>query len=193
MVGSTNRNDGGFTLTELIIVLTLLGIVLSISYAALIAIYKGREVSDRQASFAREVSAPLGIIEKVLTQATTVEAANANSMTVLTDRDNDNVLERHVVQVTSAGTLRHETWLTNAARINTTKTYDVTWTEHNVNIREGQGLFEYFGEDEDGDGARDPLIGVFDPRDVEIVDIVIVVEYDGRQFSDSRTAFMRNR
>lgn len=193
MVGIRHQEDRGFTLTELIVVLTLLGIVLTISYAAVVAIFKGREVSDRQASFAREVSAPLAVIEKVLTQATMVEAAAPYSITVLTDRDNDNLLERHVIEVTAAGTLRHQTWNTNSSRVNTTKTFDVTWSENNINVSEGQAFFEYYGEDTNGDGTRDPLVGVFDPRDVKVVNVVIMVEYDGRHFSDSRMAYMRNR
>ncbi len=192
MVARRLKDDRGFSLTELIVVLVLLAVVLAISYGGLIATYRARDVSDRHAFVATEIGNPLATFEKMLTQATYVDAAGPYSITFRTDRDNDNVQERNIIEATSAGTLRHRVWLLNSFGNPTSLTYDATWSENNVNVARSRPLFQYSG-DTDDDGVMEPLAGVVNPQEVQFVDVVIVVQYDGRDFSDERSAFMRNR
>ncbi|MDP2182439.1 MAG: prepilin-type N-terminal cleavage/methylation domain-containing protein [Actinomycetota bacterium] len=185
MVGRLT-DDRGFSLTELITVTVLLGVVLAISYGAMIAVYRGTDVSDRQATISREAAAPLGAMEEIISQAISVDTANAYTMTVLTDRDNNKVIERHIFTANADGTLTQVTWLTNASRVNTTRIGDVTWSRNNRNVARTQPLFYYW------DGQK-PRARTTDPAQVGYVDMNLVVEVDGREYRDTRSVLLRNR
>ena len=191
MVDTRYIDDRGFSLTELIVVLVLLGVVLSISYGAMLAVFNANDVAYKQAVFASEVSGPLHVIEKMVTQATVVEEAEEYSITFLTDRDRDNLVERHLIEALADGTLRHRTWLTDASRTNTSLAFDATWSENNVNQQEALPLVYYYG-DLDDDGLVERLTGVFDVDDVKYVDINVIIEWDEDLFDDTRSAWMRN-
>lgn len=181
-------SDAGFSLTELIVVLVLLGVVLAISYGGLQAVYVSNEVSSRQASFAMEVSTPLGAIEEVLTQALAVESPGPYSVTVLTDRDNDNVVERHQIQATAGGLVTHKTWLTNASRVNTTLVFDGEWSEHNVNQADAVPMFKYYER-----GGAEITNMVTAATSARTIQVTLRGEFDGHPYADSRTVLLRNR
>lgn len=188
MVIQDRAHQEGFSLTELMVVLILMGVLFAASYAGIMATYQGREVSDRQAYFAREVSTPLSVSEKILSQAITIENAGEYTLTVLTDRDNDKVLERHTFTVDAQGRFVQEIWLTNSARVNTSHVDTNIWSTNIVNIAESQPLFYYYGSDL----ARiEDMALVAD--DVRSVDLNIAVKYDDVVFRGSRTIFFRNR
>ena len=191
MVDARYIDDRGFSLTELIVVLVLLGVVLSISYGAMLAVFSASDVASKQAVFASEVGSPLHVIEKMVTQATVVEEAEDYSVTFLTDRDRDNLVERHLIEALADGTLRHRTWLTDSSRTNISLAFDATWSENNVNQQEALPLVYYYG-DLDDDGLVERLTGVFDVDDVKYVDINVIVEWDEELFDDTRSAWMRN-
>lgn len=184
----TSRADEGFSLTELIIVMALLGVILAISYGGLQVVYRSHDVSERQAMFAREVGAPLLTFEEIIAQAVSVENPGPYSLTVLTDRDNNNVVERHVLQATTAGTLTHREWLTNTSRINTVLSNDRVWSTHNANQADVIPMFNYF----DANGAEITNMALA-ANAVRTVEVTVLVDYEGHQFSNSRTVHLRNR
>lgn len=177
-------DDDGFSLTELITVTVLLGVVLSISYGAMVAVYRGTGVSERQATMSREAAAPLSAMEEIISQAISVDTANAYTTSVQTDRDNDGVHERHIFTANSDGTLTQVTWLTNDSRVNTTQIGNVTWSSNNRNVARTQPLIYYY----DRSRAR-----TTDPAQVRYVDMNLVVEVDGREYRDTRSVLLRNR
>jgi hypothetical protein len=127
-------------------------------------------------------------MEKILTQALVIENPGPYTVTVLTDRDNDNLMERHTIEAGPDGTLRHRTWETDASRTNTDLVFDVTWSENNINQDEGVPLVYYYDDNQ----QRILDMGVV-PDDAVYIDMQVFVEYDERQFSDSRSALLRNR
>lgn len=188
MVTSRHTRDEGFSLTELIVVVALMGLLITVTYAALRAIQASTEVSDRQATFALEVGSPLLGIEEVIQQAFAIESASAYSVTLLTDQDNNNLVERHVISANTDGTLTHRSWYTNSAMQNTTVKMDVTWSQNNVNRSQAEPLFYFYDED---DARINDMAQV--SANLRTCDIVIVAEVDGRRIRGTRTAVLRNR
>ena len=187
MVAHTRTDENGFSLTELMVVVSLLGMILGISYGGLLAIYKAREVSDRQAAFAQEVAAPLTHMEKILTQTLVIENPGPYTVSVLTDRDNNNLVERHTIEAGPDGTLRHRTWQTNQARVNTSLIFDSTWSTHNANRAQSTPLVIYY----DSDHQR--ITNMADvTEDATFIDIHVALDYGGRYFDDTRSSLLRN-
>jgi hypothetical protein len=127
-------------------------------------------------------------MEKILTQALVIENPGPYTVTVLTDRDNDNLVERHTIEAGADGTLRHRTWETDSTRTNTNLVFDVTWSENNRNQDEGVPLVYYF------DDSQTRILDMATVPDQAVyINMQIVVEYDEKLYSDERSALLRNR
>jgi len=190
------HSDRGFTITELLVMVGLLGIVITTTYAGLSVIMRARDVSVRQAVYASDVAGPLQNMEKILGQAITVEQPAGNSISVLVDTDNNGVYERHVYAATG-GQLTEEIWATDpTTRANTTRLLQSVWSYNNANPG-STDLFSY----RDAENRTMTRLGA--ETDVQYqtrlsqtaksVRVRVVALYDGEVMSDGRTIFMRNR
>lgn len=187
------RTERGFSLTELLVSISLLFGVLAMSWGALSAVYAGREASDRQAMFAQEIAAPLNYLDEVLEQNMTIENPTAYSASLITDTNQDNVRERHIVSASADGKLRDQVWLTNASGVNTTLSADYLWSTNNANRGRTIALFRYYTAATTTSTAQEITVMSDVPSKARLVKITIVVEYNGRPFQDSRQSFLRNR
>lgn len=184
----------GFTLTELTVVMSLIGVLLAVAFAGMKAVYSGREVSDRQAWFSREIGQPLVALEKSLTQNIRLESATPYSVTVLVDRPRtvagqpqyDN-LERHVFAATTTGNLTETIYSMDTLRNNTGLIRTVVWSKHANNQARAVPMFSF----RDATGAS--ITATAAPTSARRVDVRIVTVYDGRSFEGTRTIFFRNR
>lgn len=184
------RSDSGFTLSELIVVIGLLGVVISVVYGSMFAMVQASRASDRQARFTNEIASPLLAIDTVLVQNSTIEQASPYRISVLTDRDLNNMMERTTIEARSDGTLRFYVEELNAQRTATNRIIqDWTMSENNVNVAEGVTLFRYF--------ATDPAEEITEMEsvasDARSVLVSVVTEHDGRVLSDSRRIQFRLR
>ncbi len=193
MVTSRDIRDDGFTLTELVIVCALLAIILGVTYTGLNVVQGARSVSDRQATFANEVGTPLLGMEEVLQQAFAIEAASNYSITVRTDSNNDNLVERHTMAASSAGALTHVAWRTNNLMQNTTQWINTTWSTNNINAKTGvdEPLFYYYDDARPNPNRITNTAGNLDK--IKTIDVVDIIEVDGRRFRGTRTIVLRNR
>lgn len=203
MVSRFSGRDEGFSLTEFIVVLVLLGVILSISYGGLSVVLAGQETSERQAHFAREIGAPLGVMEKFLSQSTAIEnsATGVNvpitspgqyQISILTDRDHDDVVERHTYTAAADGTLIERVFLTDNQRQNVSQVSQHTWSDMNTNQATGVPLFRYFTVDSAGSMQEITDLSLVSTT-VNVVQVTVVSNYEGKEFSDSRQIFLRNR
>lgn len=191
------RGEGGITLPELLVMVSILGVVVTATYAGLRVIVQARDVSDRQAIYSSEVATPLYHLEKILSQAITVEQPAGNRVAVLVDPNNDGVMERHVFYA-SGGQLVEEIWATDSDlnNVNTTKLSDNVWSYYNSNPG-NTDLFTYRDAENRTitrlSGETDEQLAARISNDAKSVRVKVLVFYDDRSVSDARTVFMRNR
>ncbi len=181
------REDAGFTLSELIVVVGLLGMVLGIAYAGFSVAASGSRMSDRQAYLSREVGAPLEFADRVLTQAfdfdTSYPGLNPNRFAFYTDQDSDGNRERYVIEVVGTRLL-----VTSEEEGGGRPRRQVVWSEHNANLAAGEPLFRYY----DMHGTQITSMGDL-PGNAKRIVMTIVTEHDGTRLKDGREMFLRNR
>ncbi|PKQ19950.1 MAG: hypothetical protein CVT66_07330 [Actinobacteria bacterium HGW-Actinobacteria-6] len=180
------RHDEGFTLTELMVVVTLLTVILGVAYLGFDVVRNGSNLSDRMAYTSREVGFPLDYMERILIQNygfdNTTTPTNYK-VTVLTDRDNDDHSERYIFEATSAGTLRV---LSLEEPETDLKPYVLS--TKNSNVAQGKSLFRYY----DANLTEITNMGNVSSQ-ARSMTMTIVTTYDGQSFSDTRRVYFRNR
>lgn len=191
MAMSQLRKDDGFTLSELVASLGLLGIILAATWAGFQASHNYSRLSDRQGWFAREVSSPLLQIERVVQQQyridSTYPGVTPYRIKCETDADNDGNREVWEIQATAD----HRLIISNA-EIRQDGSYErapstYAWSTHNHNVETNTPLFRFY------DKAGNFITNMGDVPSKAIKAVVTVVTiYDGKQFSDSRTVLFRN-
>jgi prepilin-type N-terminal cleavage/methylation domain-containing protein len=184
----TLRDDRGFTLSELIVVVSLVVVLVAVSYGALYAVLNGFKTSDRQAQYTSDIGTPLLAIDDILVQNSTIAAAGPYSIVVYTDRNMDNVKERHTITAYSDGRLTMLTQLVNSQLVVTSTEQNWTMMRTNANVVQGVPLFTY--RDYDYEPITDMGRVASDARSV---DVRLVNTYDSRTLEASRTVQFRLR
>jgi len=187
-------DDRGYSLTELLVVIGLMGVVLSAAYAIFQVTSNGSKQSDREAYIASEIGAPLGIAERVLMQNAGlyngyVSAFNRSVtptsylVAFRTDQDSDSHWEMHLIEATADGRLV----MMRREDVDAPQMRTFAWSDHNHNQAAGVPLLTYF------DSYDDTITVSSDYASARRIRVTIVTEYDGVQFSDSRDILFRNR
>lgn len=184
------RDDKGFTLSELIVVMALLTVVLAVVYGSAYAMIQASRVSDRQARFTNEVASPLLVIDTALVQNSLIEQADPYRVVMLMDRDINNKMERVTIEALADGTLRYLVEELNPQRTLVDRVIqDWTISENNANVAQGVPLFRYFAAAPSQEITTMASVG----SDARSVIANVVTEHDGRTFSDSRRIQFRLR
>jgi len=184
----TYRSDDGFTLTELIVVVSLLGFVISAAYGAQFVLARGVDSSERQAFMSREVGAPLEFAERVLCQQWSIDKTSPGvtpyRIKVQADTDTDDVTEEYVLEATADNKLVIQSREGDAAF------RTAVWSENNHNVASGTPLLRFFRQD----GTEIPEADFVDVySSAYSAEVTIVTDYDGDQLSSARRVTFRNR
>lgn len=186
------RSDEGFSLSELVVVVGLLGIILAAAWASYTVASNGTRTADREAMTAREIAAPLLQCERLLIQQHnildgTIEARVVNPGPYLvafqTDVDHDSHVESTIIEATANDEL-----IITTSEVTEHGYEPVVWSTANRNRATGTPLFTFYN----GSGQVISDYGSV-KTDSRAVKITIATEYDGKAYSDSRTVSFRNR
>jgi len=182
------RSDAGFTLTELLVVLMLMGLVLSVAWSTLQVVRNGSAQSEREVVFSDEVGAPLDMAERLLSQQFGFDSASpgctAYRCAFYTDRDGDGHRETFVIEVNAAG----EFVTRQAEEVEMPTPYRGVWSDRNANVSSAVPLFRYL------DYAGNPITTAADVyTKTRSVDVTIVAEFGDRSITDTRRVYFRNR
>lgn len=187
------RDDRGFTLTELIVVMVLLLVVMGVVYLSSYAMLQAGRASDRQARFTNEVASPLLAIDEILVQVVSgregIMDASPYRMVVLTDRDMNNLVERTTIEARADGVLRLRSEELNSQRTAVVRVFqDWVITRHNVNVAQGTPLFRYFN------ASRSEITLMSEvASDARSVLVTLSASHEGRVLTDSRRIQFRLR
>ncbi len=183
------RDDRGFTLSELVVVLALLVVVIGVVYGSAHAMMQAARVSDRQSRFTQEVASPLLVIDRILVQNSSIQDATPYRIVVLTDRDLNNKMERTTIQARTDGTLHYRSEELNPARTAVERVLqDWVISDNNVNVAQGEPLFRYYDVELEEITAMGSV-----SSDARSILVNLVTEHDGRTLSDSRRIQFRLR
>lgn len=185
-------DDAGFSLSELVVVVGLLGIILAAAWASYSVASNGTRTAEREAMTAREIAAPLLQCERLLIQqhnilTGTVDGRLVNPSRYLiafqTDIDHDNHVESTIIEATTDDKL-----VITTAEVSEHGYEPVVWSTANKNRATNTPLFVFYN----GSGQ---VISDYSAvkTDARAVKITIATEYDGKAYSDSRTVSFRNR
>ncbi|MDO9556771.1 MAG: prepilin-type N-terminal cleavage/methylation domain-containing protein [Coriobacteriia bacterium] len=184
-------SDDGFTLSELIVVVGLLGVILGIAWLGYSVTAQGARLSDRESFTSQEIGVPLLEAERLIMQQYdirigTYEGHDVNPTDYLfafdTDWDNDGNVETHIIEATSD----HRLIFYRAEKVDSPVLSSFDWSTHNYNVEAGVPLFTYYKAD--GTQLTDPSVYEDQTRSVKIT---IVTEHEGKRFSDSRMVSFR--
>jgi prepilin-type N-terminal cleavage/methylation domain-containing protein len=191
--------DEGFSLTELLVVIVLMGMVLAAVYSALQLTVKAREIQERNSFESTRMTVPLQMIEIAVSQNTLIEAGSTDyRLSCLTDKNQDGVRERHVFEATTDGRLVEYFWLvdgngqniTATARVTEWQRNDVALPTRNVNRELDKKLFTYINRSPD---RVDELDYIRANQSNEVVVNLWAVYGEWDPFYESRRIMLRNR
>lgn len=178
------HRDDGYTLSELIAVIGLLGIIMGVAYGGMHIAMTGTSFSDEQALVSEEIAAPLDLVDQVFTQSLGFDVSypgvQQNRVAVFTDQNADGVQERWQFEVDGTQLL-----VTRGTAASGSAEQSV-WSESNANIAEGVPLFRFYSPDGEITDMSDVA------NDATYVEVTLMVSYGDATLSDSRTVFIRN-
>lgn len=181
------RDDAGFTLSELLVVVGLLGIVVGGAYALFNLARVGTDQSNEAAWTSREIGQPLENMERMFTQqAPPLVESGTYICEMKTDQDRDNHYEYRRFEATADGQLIE----TRYELIDSPTPWVSVWSEHNANVASGTPMFTYYDIEGSDITSASPL---HIQQYAASVVVEIVTDHDGTIYSDSRQIFFRNR
>lgn len=151
---SALKDDRGFSLSEMMVVIGLLSMVLGGAYGAMYYVTQTNTVSQAQGNAAHDFTDPVEEMSRLIMQNLSVRSATPYKIEVWTDRDMDGQPELDAFYATSDGKLVLERSGYTSDRLTVTSHSTWVMSEHNANVSAGIPLFQYY----DGTGAEIPAV-----------------------------------
>lgn len=181
------HSDDGYSLSELLVVMGLIGFVIAGAYALFRLTSTGAAMSSRDSWISQEIGQPLENMERVLIQqAPPMIETGLYVCEVRTDQDRDNHYEYHHFEATTDGQLVD----TYHEDVDRPTSQLIVWSRNNANRAQGVPLMTYY--DIDGTDISGET-GLYIQKYAVSVVVTIVTDQDGSIYSDSRRIFFRNR
>lgn len=181
-------HDGGFTSTELLVVLALMGVVFSVGFSAVQLVSASSRVGETQSVMAREVATPLHIMDKVISQNKQIYNTSpwvSDGYNLIVRNPKAPTMTAYTVysfSVTSDGRLIQRNYNQATLTSQPTFTSSRVWSTHNANVAKGVPVFTYMSN-----GATTT------PTAANTVVVTLWAQSNGKEVSSSRQIFFRNR
>lgn len=188
-------DDTGMSLAELLVVVTLMSVILAAAYMGLAFATSAQGVAERQSQFARDVTAPLDVLDAAFSQSTMpTSGATLDAYSVslrMPDLYTPGFTVDRDFTAGTDGKLVERDY--RVVGINTrTLTRTIVWSTTNANrtvtnpVHAAKPIFSYYV----GSVAATSMLSSPAPDNVKIE---VASMRDGKLFSDTRRVFFRNR
>lgn len=185
------KGDEGFSLSEMLVVIALLGLVLAGAWALFRLTSVGVTQSNQQAWLSREIGQPLERLERSFSQQSPpMLEIGPYFCKIRTDADRDNNYEVRRYEATTDGKLVEAYYEENGIPAYVYTPEMRKMSDFNSNRATSTPLFKYFdaaGTDISATGAVN-----IQQKATSIV-VTIVTTHEGKQYSDSRMIYFRNK
>ena len=186
------RDDSGFSLSELIIVLGLLSMVLMGAWGGMFYVTKSNSVSTFQGNAAHDFADPMEEMSRMIMQNLTINAADPYRIEVWTDRGMTGKPELDAFYATVDNKLVYESWGYTSDRLTITRHRLWVMSPSNYNRTTSTPLFTYY--DKTGAVIATSLVPSKAPSDAVRVRVRLRVDMgSGVTASDVRDIVFRNR
>lgn len=195
-----DRHDDGFSLTELLVVLVLMGIVLGATFAVFNLAARARENNERDAYVTSALVVPLQSMTVVLSQNTKIDkgpASDEYQLSCYTDQDANGTKEKHVYTVVS-GNLQDTVYSVDAAgnatavlkaiNFGTARANPTALNTNGLTLPAKLPIFSYYSRDASGS-----VVPTTAPEGATEVVVTLRSRYAGRDYQDSRRVMFRNK
>lgn len=182
--------EDGITLTEMMIVLALLGMVLGTAYMAQQAIMKSNDIAERQAALTQQITYPMLLLEKIIIQNRELRTATDYQLVCTTDKNLDGVYELNTVLATTDGRIMLRVQLLNNDGTIQSLVSQNYIGQNNTNVSSGTPMFKYLMIDH---GAVVEVPADQRADKTQFVDMTIRATYKQATLEESRTIQFRNR
>ncbi len=188
------RDDCGYSLAELLVVMALMGVILMLTWNVNRYITTVNQSNEREAYLGTEIRTPLMYIDKLLIQNGEIEGGSTQyRISFFTDVNADDVKERNVIEATSGGTLVATSWNVDGSNNNVGAPIRVmSLSDKNANFALGQPLFTYVAYDDDGNPVVITEVSQIAGNTRSVI-TTIHATWGDQTLSDTRESFLRNR
>ena len=196
------RSDEGLSLSELLVVVGMLGVVLAAAWGGFFALTRSDVVNTAQSQAAHDFSDPMEWMSKIVMQETAMDSVGTtpNSINpgpyaigVWTNRNADTTPELNNISVDTAGDLVWESWVYDSSRLNvlpgTHNKWVVSSTNSNRTVSPNVPLFTYL----DSQDTTITDMTTVSSATYRIRVTLLVPGVDGVTLRDSRDITLRNK
>lgn len=182
----TFRDDRGFTLTELIVAMSVMLIVMAVAGQIFYTAAQANAVAIEKASYTKRVTEPLDAASRNLMQATQLESGNGYAVTFLINPNLDAESQRVTIDL-STPEGRLAIWDTNGQLVNTAAIMDSPLSDGLENAEAGIAAFRYY--DAAGHEVTDYEAV---PSRAKTMSITIHTHVGGEPVTETRHVYLRN-
>lgn len=180
------RDDRGFTLTELVMAMSVMLIVMAVAGQIFYTAAQANSLAIEHASYAKRVTEPLDAASRNLMQATQLESAGAYSVTFLINPNLDTTIQRVTLDL-STPQGRLAIWNTDGQLANTTTVVDGALSQRLENAEAGITAFHYY--DAAGQEITDYEAV---PSRAKTLSITVHTHVSGEPVNETRQIYLRN-